>query len=302
MPRHAIRWLHGHGQRLGLVPTLGGSVAAWRHQGREHTLDLWRPWSGESTELNRMACYPLVPWSNRIGGGGFEQDGVFHPIRPHAGGSPYPIHGDGWLQPWRLEQPAPDTMVMTLHASRFNGNPYEYQASQTFRLLPTGLDHTLSVRHLGSRPLPYGLGLHPWLPRTPTCRVQARVQAVWLGGPDRLPADRSADFPPGWNLGEGVGVCGSLIDHGYAGWDGQATLDWPERGLSMTVHARLHASHAADELCCVFYRPPEGDGFCFEPVTHPINAFHLPQRPGLRVLGQGEGMSLHLEWRFAVHP
>ena len=32
--------------------------------------------------------------------------------------------------------------------------------------------------------------------------------------------------------------------------------------------------------------------------THPIDAFHLHGRPGLRVLAQGETLRLHVQWRF----
>jgi aldose 1-epimerase len=45
------------------------------------------------------------------------------------------------------------------------------------------------------------------------------------------------------------------------------------------------------------YRPGHGPALCFEPITHPIDAFHLPGRPGLRVLAQGETLRLHVQWR-----
>ena len=43
------------------------------------------------------------------------------------------------------------------------------------------------MRHLGPDPLPYGLGVHPWFPRTPGTRLTAPVQGVWLCGDDPLP-------------------------------------------------------------------------------------------------------------------
>jgi hypothetical protein len=33
-------------------------------------------------------------------------------------------------------------------------------------------------------------------------------------------------------------------------------------------------------------------------VTHPIDAFHAPDQPGLVVLGHQENLRLHVEWRF----
>lgn len=299
---HDVVWLHHGDQRLGLVPSVGGSVAAWQHLGTESVLDLWRPWSGREAHPNHMACYPLVPWSNRVSGGGFEHDGVFHPLKPNLKGERYPIHGNAWLQSWHLTRAAPDTAVMTLSSWGFDDGPYAYHAAQTLQLVPGGLDHMLTVRHLGSCPLPYGLGLHPWFPRTPNAGVQATVERVWLSGPDKLPIARTSDFPPGWHLTHGTAACGSLIDNGFDGWNGQATLKWPEHGLTMTMDARLSGDSALaqKDLCCILYRPSEGDTFCLEPVTHPIDAFHLPGRPGLFELEPNQQLSLHVRWRYKL--
>jgi aldose 1-epimerase len=295
---HPITWLHHAGQRLGLVPSLGGSVAAWQLQRPQGLLDLWRPWDGHTPDLYRLASFAMVPWSNRISGGGFTHDGKFHAMRPNRAGEPYPIHGDGWLQPWKLTQPDADTMVMTLQSHHFDGNPYDYEAVQTFRLVQGGLDQQLQVRHLGREPLPYGLGLHPWFPRTPATRITAPVQGVWLCGDDPLPIAHTQDFPAGWNLGDGVQAHGTLIDNGYTGWGGEAVITWPEHGMQLSVAMPdFECEGGAAQHYCLIYRPPQGPAFCFEPITQPIDAFHLPGRPGLRVLGEGEGCGLNVRWR-----
>jgi len=297
-PSHPIFWLQHARQRLGLVPTLGGSVAAWQLERPQGALDLWRPWDGVTLDLYKLASFPMVPWSNRISGGGFAQQGRFHPMRPNRAGEPYPIHGDGWLQPWQLAQPAADTVVMTLESDGFDGNPYEYRAVQTFRLVEGGLDQELQVRHLGREPLPYGLGVHPWFPRTPGTRITAPVRGVWLCGSDPLPVGHTRDFPAGWNLNEGVQAHGSLIDNGYTGWGGKASIAWPEFGLQLSVSMPDFERDGGEAgHYCLIYRPPQGPAFCFEPITHPIDAFHLPESPGLRVLAQDEAFSLKIEWR-----
>jgi aldose 1-epimerase len=297
-PEHPVTWLRHAGQRLGLVPSLGGAVAAWQLERAEGHLDLWRPWDGATPDLYKLASFPMVPWSNRISGGGFTHQGRFHAMRPNRAGEPYPIHGDGWLQAWQLEQPAPDTMVMSLASRHFDGNPYEYRAVQTFRLVEGGLDQSLRVRHLGREPLPYGLGLHPWFPRTPATRITAPVQGVWLSGNDPLPIAHTADFPPGWNLNDGVDAHGTLIDNGYSGWGGTACIAWPESGLRLTATMPdFERDGGAAQHYCLVYRPPHGAAFCFEPITQPIDAFHLPGTPGLRMLAQEEEFSLTVQWR-----
>lgn len=295
---HPITWLHHAGQRLGLVPSLGGSVAAWQLERPQGPLDLWRPWDGVTPDLYQLASFAMVPWSNRISGGGFTHDGKFHPMQPNRAGEPYPIHGDGWLQPWQLSQSAPGTMVMTLVSRRFGGNPYEYEATQVFRLVEGGLDQEVRVRNIGPASLPFGLGLHPWFPRTANTVITAPVKGVWLCGDDPLPTAHTQVFPEGWNLNEGMRAWGPLVDNGFTGWGGQARVSWPELGLQLRMTMPdFDRDGGADRHFCLVYRPPQGPAFCFEPITQPIDAFHLPGLPGLRILGEGEECSLNVRWR-----
>lgn len=295
---HPVIWLRYAGQRLGLVPSLGGSVAAWQLEREESLLDLWRPWDGHNPDLYSLASFAMLPWSNRISGGGFEHGGQFHPMAPNRTGEPYPIHGDGWLQPWALMQPDQGALVMTIESHRFDGNPYDYQAAQTFRLVAGGLDQTISVTHLGDSALPYGLGLHPWFLRSNQTTLRAAVQGVWLSGADPLPTVHTRDFPATWDLGRGLDVNGTLIDNAFTGWSGEACIDWPEHRLRLEMRVPDIHERGLDDGYCLLYRPPLGPAFCFEPVTHPIDAFHVPGRPGLRVLRTGESLTLRVQWRF----
>lgn len=298
---HSIHWLHHAGQRLGLLPTLGGSVAAWERNTPQGALALWRPWGG-AADLYTTASFPLVPWSNRIGSGGFSHQGVNHPMRPNRTGEPYPIHGDGWLQPWAIAQPRPDTLEMTLESRYFDGNPYHYRATQTFTLREGGLDQSVSVTHLGRDPLPHGLGLHPWFLRTPGTRITAPVKGVWLSGRDPIPTEHTERFPDGWDLNPGASAHGSFVDNGYTGWGGEALIEWPEHGLRVTMSEPAVQRAGSSSGFCLMYRPPQGPSFCFEPVSHPIDAFHLAGRPGLRMLAQGETVTMQVQWRVATTP
>jgi aldose 1-epimerase len=300
-PLHPIVWLRRGAQRLGLVPTLGGSVAAWQLERAQGLLDLWRPWDGVTADLYRMASFPMVPWSNRISGGGFMAEGEFHAMRPNRAGEPYPIHGDGWLQAWQLELPADDAATMTLESHRFDGNPYVYRAVQHFRLLDDGLEQTLDVQHLGKTPLPYGLGVHPWFPRTAGTRIVAPVQGVWLSGEDPLPTRHTEQIPQDWDLGRGAPAFGSFVDNAYTGWGGHARVEWPEHGLQLGLTMPdFEGDGGAAWHYCLMYRPLEGPAFCFEPITQPIDAFHLEDRPGLRMLAQGETLKMQMRWRFGA--
>lgn len=284
--------LQSGNQRLRLIPNLGGSVAAWDWQTADGWTPLFRPWDGVSEDRYTFACFPLAPWSNRITQGGFEQDGVFHPIRANRSDDPYPIHGDGWLQPWQIADQSDRRMHLSLESRRFDADPYEYAATQTYSLLPDGLAIDLTVTHQGEQPLPYGLGLHPYFVRSTETRLLSKATGVWLSGKDPIPIAHTTEFPPGWDYNMPSPLEGGLIDNCFTGWDGQSVIEYPDRGLTVTMTMEDCNGYS------LMYRPPGLSYFCLEPITHPIDAFHMPDRPGLVVLSRDE--SLSLKARFLV--
>jgi len=305
--RHAQLQLTGHGQRLVLVPALGGSVAAWQWLDGGAPIDLWRPWSGTTDDPGTMASTAMLPWCNRITDGGFEQDGQVYPIEPNLPGTPYPIHGDGWHQPWSVEFATEHSAVLALQSRQFRGNPHAYDATHRFALFEGGLEQVLTVTHRGPVPLPYGLGLHPWFLRSPDARLQAAVEGVWLCGPDVIPIAHTTDIPPELDIRAPLSMTGGgidhlCIDHLYTGWSGQACVHWPAHGLSVLLDAAPITSAQGTRPVgyCQVYRPEQGPAFCMEPVSHAVDAFHLPGRPGLVTLAEGDSLSLSVRWHIQL--
>ena len=149
---HPIVWLHHAGQHLGLVPTLGGSVAAWQADRPEGPLDLWRPWDG-TPDLYRLASFPMVPWSNRIAGGGFAGPDGWFDLTANSPSDPLPIHGSAWQQPWQVIEHSATEIVLQLDSRQ----PFAYRALQRFRLHGGRLDLDLQVTHLDERAAPLSL-------------------------------------------------------------------------------------------------------------------------------------------------
>ena len=301
--RPDIVWLEGFDQRLGLVPQLGGGIAAWQWLRAPAPVDLWRPWRGDSDDRYTLASFAMLPWSNRISGGGFTHDGRFHAMQPNRDGEPYPIHGDGWLQPWQVTRVDGAHAVMHLHSRHAGGSPYAFEAEQRLRLVDGGLEQSVSVTHVGPEPLPYGLGLHPWFPRTAATRLHAHVDGVWLSGRDPIPTAHTLRLPSSWDLRTGAPMHGELIDNAYTGWDGRARIEWPERALCLELEVLAIDTPLGLEApaYCLVYRPPQGDAFCFEPITQPIDAFHLQGRPGLVTLAAGQTLSLRVRWGVSTY-
>jgi aldose 1-epimerase len=277
-------------QRLQIAPAYGGGITAWDWQLDGNWSPLFRPWDGASEDRYTLACFPLVPWSNRITGGGFEHDGVFYQIHANRLDEHYPIHGDGWLQTWQVADQTANSIRLMLESRGFDGSPYRYRSTQTFTLLENGLQIDLTVTHLGQKQLPYGLGLHPYFTRNERTRLQMKTEGVWLSGDDPIPTELTTHFPETWDYNTAAPLDGPMIDNCFNGWDGKAVISYPDRGLELTM--RMFDCNGYTLL----YRPPGKDFFCLEPITHPIDAFHMPDKPGLAFLNTNDSLALRTKF------
>lgn len=274
-------------QRLEVSPALGGAIRRWDWQATDGN---WHPMLRRATpgssDLYEMGCFPLLPWANRVGHGGFEHAGRAYPLTPNRRGEPYPIHGDAWLQPWQVRSRTSSRLALSLVSARFQGSPYHFEACQVFELLPDGLRIDLSVTHCGNAPLPYGIGLHPYFDGGQEVWLRAGADGVWISEASPLPDRHDSAIPADWDYRAPRRVAGQTVDHCFTGWDGQAVLAWPQRGLQLTL------STAPSPGYFQLYRPTGQSFICLEPVSHPIDAFHLPGQPGLTVLEQGASLAM----------
>ena len=281
--------------RLVVLPELGGGIARFDLARSNGVAPLFRPWAGACADPNTLGCYVLCPFSNRISGGGLEAGDRFWPLAANFAGEPYPIHGDAWQHPWTVQEASATMLALVLESGSMP--PFAYRAQLTYELVAHALRARLTVEHQGEVAVPYGLGFHPWLPRTPATTLQAAAEAVWLERPDHLP-DRCLPVSqrPEWDFGKPRPLPCSWINNGFFGWSGRARIEWPERGLGLEIEA-------GDGLgSYVLYSPSaEADFFCFEPVSHAVDAFHLlggPQAHGLKLLRPGDGFGI--ECRFLI--
>lgn len=277
-----------------ILPALGGAMARLDWIADGVALPVLRPWVGADDAAppprpNQLACFALLPWSNRLAGG-FHFDGVDYPIAPNRAGDQYAIHGEGWLLPWTVGDQSSTRATLTL--DRSGGAPFNYIASMTYALHGARLELTLAVRNTGDCTLPYGLGLHPFMPRDAGVTLRARARSVWRAGADKLPTH--AEPPPAaWDFNAARGLPDDAIDHVFEGWDGSADIAWPRTGLSLAI--------SADSGYFIAYTPVGADFFCFEPVDHLINAHNTaggPERHGLTLLAPGA--TLRRTFSFAV--
>src|SRR3546814_12532863 len=86
--------------RLRLAPSAGGSITRFdvMHGGIEQPL--LRGAAGLPDHALESACFPLVPFSNRIRGGPFTLRDRRLSLRPTMTGAPSPLHAQGVPGPW----------------------------------------------------------------------------------------------------------------------------------------------------------------------------------------------------------
>lgn len=251
-----------------LAPDAGGSIARFAVEGAgDGGGDLLRPATdvalASRTGMN-TACYPLVPYSNRIANGRLDfGEEAFH-LAPNWPGVRHPMHGDGWRHPWEVLHHGRDGAELVYVHERGTAGvewPFRYRARQSFRLDEQGLTIGLSIENLEHRDVPAGLGLHPFFVRDAETELACRLAGVWRTDAEVLPLQR-VPLPPEWDFSCSRSVCGMVLDHCFDGWDGEATVSWPQRGLRLVLSATEAFRHL------VIYVPDGQRYFCVEPVSH----------------------------------
>ncbi len=274
------------GARAEVIPEMGGGLAGLWVAG----LPVLRPWSGRVADGPfALACNLLVPFSNRISRP-FPFGGTLHPMAPNLPGEACAIHGDAFQRRWTVAAQGQDHATLALAAGEIG--PFRYSAQVTYRLTPQALATRLSVTSTGPAALPFGLGLHPWFPRSADTRLAFAATGQWPETADHLPAtqtpqplkpnpwEKPAALPDGW------------INMGFSGWDGQALVAQGPQAVPVRVTA------AGLETAILYSPSAQADFFCFEPVSHPVDAHNLPGQPGLTVLAPGESLmgAMTLTW------
>ena len=188
--------LHAGALRLALRPDLGGCIAGLWHR----ETPILR--SVEPVELATAwpsGCYPLVPYSNRIGYARFRWKGHDFTTRPNYGESPHSIHGVGWMRPWeRVSSSAVEVVLRYRHAADADW-PFAFEASQYFTLTPQSLHVEMVVTNLAEVAQPVGLGWHPYFPKRARSRLHIELAERWDGDATGLPVRKVAQ--PGIDAG-----------------------------------------------------------------------------------------------------
>ena len=261
--------------RAALRADLGGSLAGlWMD-----TTPVLRSVEPDTLEGPRAsACFPLVPWSNRIGFGRFTWQGRTHELAMRGlPGQQHAIHGTAWQQAWQVvDADATHATLRCTHAGDAYW-PFSFEATQRFALHDAGLRVELDLRNTDAAVQPAGLGWHPYFPKRASSRIHIECEARWeRDATTLLPTRRVAQ------RGIDAEVRHLDFDHGIEGWPGHARVR--DELLAVTIASSL--PHL------VVFTPPQQAHFCIEPASHAINALGSddPIALGMRALAPGETM------------
>ncbi|WP_347567219.1 aldose 1-epimerase [Sphingobium sp. BYY-5] len=255
-----------------LSPAIGGSLLRLTLDGA----DLLRRAPEGTDDPLAMASFPLVPYANRIADGHFAFGGQDYRLPLNFGDHPHSIHGFGWQAAWTAKA-TDGTSAHLIHEHEGDaGWPWPYRAEQQMAITPSDLSMSLFVENRGDRPMPVGLGFHPYFVADDATTLRFDARSLWLSTPDMLPErEAPADTLGDWSRPATVRG-DSLIDNVYGGWGGVATVERGD-GLRLTLTAT-----GADWLHV--YRPPDAGFFCLEPVSHMPDAIN---RGGMATLAPG---------------
>lgn len=281
--------------KVALAPGVGGALASFCWRG----YDVLRPTpeaARAAGDVRGFACYPLVPYSNRIAQATLALGTGTHRLARNFGDHPHAIHGVGWQRAWALEAHEPARVRLVLdHIPAGDAAlawPFAFHATQALFLTPLRegamLTLTLTIRNTDARAFPFGLGWHPFFPRDATTELGFAAESVWETDDTRLPTSNIA-LPPDWRFDPPRALGATTLDNGFAGWRGDAQIRWPRTGCRALIEADRACSHL------VVFIPSGRDYLAVEPVTQMTDAFNRAARgepdTGTRWLRPGEARS-----------
>lgn len=257
--------------RLALRPDLGGSIAGlWRGD-----LPVLRSCEAAELASSRQAgCYPLAPYSNRLGYRRFRWMGQDHTTAANFDGNPHSVHGMAWQRAWSIVSSDMTRAELRCSHQPDADWPFAFDVSQRFVLTPLSMEVVLSATNTAAVAQPMGLGWHPYFPKRLRSRLHAEVSGRWDSDASELPTRRTPQ----------AGIDGDVshleYNHCFDGWQGAARLRDEKLSLRLTASVPY----------LVVYTPGEKPYFCVEPVSHVSNAIHMadPAAHGLRTLQPGE--------------
>jgi len=214
------------------------------------------------------------------------------------------IHGFVHRRRWQVIEQSPGRIKGRFQASVdapeiLQSWPADFRLTVTFEIIGNMLDATFEVENPSDRPLPCGLGTHPYfrVPLGPDgsaadCLITVPVTQQWelvnmIATGKKLPVEDAVAYRQGLRFAD------TSFDNVFSGlrFEGDrctAGITDPARGRRVTI------SFDREFRECVVYNPPHRKAICIEPYTCVPDAVRLSEQgvdAGLRVLEPNEAFT-----------
>lgn len=280
-------------------PAQGGAIlsADW-HSPAGLDVAVLEPMSGSLAPF-KAGCFAMVPFANRIADGRFSFEGRDYAVPVNHPAEAVAIHGFGRDNLWRVTERDSATVILEQDFERAE-NPYRYHARQEISLSDDGLRVSLSVRNDGPRAMPFGIGFHPWFPKTPRTTLTFASRGVLERDARGLPVAPSRPEPAFEPDAPAALGAFPWFDGFFEGWEPhQARLVRPEDGIAIELSAQGAFRHLH------VFVPDDRAVLCAEPVSHAPDAINRPELGGanaMQVLAPGDVMAGTMTIRAMPYP
>lgn len=290
MPKDAI-FIANDNLSVAITPRFGAIYNIWDNG----VAMLWQPGYAKQAVTPIGGCFPLVPYANRVKNGFFTLANKQYQIADNHCQQPHALHGDGWTNKWHVIERG-NTWIKLGHRSHLY--PFDYSAEQTIKILDKSLSIDIKITHLGKNPMPYGLGFHPWFIKHDNTELFAPASHIWHEDQQHFPTTLSQvpahlDFSTRHKK-----LPSGFINNLFLGWTAndkqqyQADIVYPNTQQMINIQSSqllnrymLYQSHS--------------EFFCFEPVSHDVDAHNSHNMPGLKLLTTNQSITANLRMRFS---
>ena len=147
--------LHNAHLRMRVDPQGGALLSLFSLQHQQPVLR-----ESEGKTAGDGGLFPMLPVANRVAGNRFSQRGTEVQLPLYEADDAFFLHGDGWLKRWEVTAATDDSCSLRLRSQLACG--YDYQAELQYVLDASVFRASLTIAHLGKRPMLYGCGFHPF--------------------------------------------------------------------------------------------------------------------------------------------
>ena len=277
-----------------VAPQAGGRITRFATQDERGVQEWLAPVTLASWPCDawpKGGSYPLVPFSNRVRDSRFPApDGSMVELATFPG-MPHALHGFGQFAAWSVELQETDCVVLRhVHRGGEHGWPWAFEAVQLIEANADGAHLSMRVVNRSSRPMPVGLGFHPYFNAQ---EAEIETTTFWRHEGE-IAVEPTTGRPASRHVREVDGYTRYL-----SGWDGRATLRYANgRALGLSADGAL--SH-------VVVHCPAGAGYlCVEPVSHVSDGFNLAAQgvpgTGIAVIEPGSEIRASLVMAAGANP